>query len=478
MNRTQLIARIDALRAEAAALNNACLAADGTVRSMTDAEDAAYKAKMAEVKAAEAALARFDEAAPVAPPDPPSRGVRSDPPGKAPAAGTSRADMKPHSIARAIQCVILDKPIDGLEAEVDQEIKSRAARSGRILKGFGIPSSLNDPDVRSLMYPNVSAEAWERRDLTTITGAGSIYTVPRGFIELLRLSLMARRLGVEIMEDMQGNFAMTRQNGTNVVQWVGEGSSASPTNLTFDQVLFSPKLAIATTIYTRQFAMQSSISVDEKINNDLAAVMAREWDRVIFNGSGGVQPLGILQNPTIQALSVAAGLPIGPNGGPMTYGKAVDMEGTIATANAEVGKLAYLTNFNVRSQLKKTLEFPNSNNSMTVWSKGAAPDEGEVNTHRALAVAGLFNVVLNGVTTNYSPMPNNLTKGSSNNCSPVIYGNWGDYTVANWNTGVDVIVDIFSGKRSGAVEVTTEMAMDAHPMHEASFAIITDVTTP
>jgi hypothetical protein len=39
-----------------------------------------------------------------------------------------------------------------------------------------------------------------------------------------------------------------------------------------------------------------------------------------------------------------------------------------------------------------------------------------------------------------------------------------------------VIVDPYTGKRSGAVEITTEMAMDAHPEHEASFAIITDVT--
>jgi HK97 family phage major capsid protein len=395
--------------------------------------------------------------------NPPSAGVRSKPPGEAPAVGTPKKDQRPYSIVRAIQAAIANRPLDGLEAEVDQEVQNRARSAGRTFKGFAVPSSLNDPDLRSMMFPSVSPEAWERRDLTTTTGAGSIYTVPRGFIELLRAKLVVRRLGVNVMEDMHGNFALTRQNGTNTVQWVGEGASATPSNLTFDNVVFTPKLAIATTIYSKQFMMQSSISVEEKVNNDLARIMALEWDRVILNGSGGSQPLGILNNTTIQANSLAAGLPMGTNGGPLTYAKLVAMEGAVATANAEAGKLAYLTNINVRTVLKNTY-VGTAGYPVFVWSKGAMPDEGELNGQRALVV-------------NAPQIPNNGTKGTAAGiCSSIIYGNWGDLTVANWNTGVDVIVDPYTGKRSGAVEITTEMAMDAHPEHEASFAIITDVT--
>lgn len=375
--------------------------------------------------------------------EPASAGIRSKPPGEAPAVHTE--EKKPYSLFRAIRLAADGRPLDGLEAEVSQEI---SRRTGRHFKGFGIPST-DDPEIRALMYPGM-----ERRDLTTTTGAGSIYNLPKSFIELVRAKLVIQALGANIMTGMSGLFSIPRQTGANTVQWVGEGVSITPTNPTFDQVPFTPKLAIASTVISRQFLMQTSIDAERRVQDDLSTDLAIEFDRVIINGSGGSQPLGLLNNTTIQSLSTAAGLPMGTNGGPLTYAKSVAMETVVATANTDTGSLAYLIHPVLRGSLKNTF-VGTAGYPIFVY------DQNQINGYPARAT---------------TLMPSNTTKGTSTNCTSIIFGNWRDLTVATWDTGVDVIVDPYTGKRAGAIEITTEMAMDAHPDHEASFAIITDVT--
>jgi HK97 family phage major capsid protein len=390
-----------------------------------------------------------------------SRGIVSKPPGEAPAIGTAKVDQKPYSIVRAIQMEILKKPLDGLEAEVAQETVRRSG--GRNFKGIAIPTSL-DPEMRALQFPAHAAAIMERRDFTTTTGAASIYTSPKTFIELLRARQVVRKLGVEQLDDVQGVFGMTRQTGANTLQWVGEGVSASPTNITEDQILFSPKLAIATSIISKQLVMQTSFSAQEKTEKDLSKVIALGYDSVVFVGTGGAQPLGIFNNPTIQALS--ASLARGTNGGPLDFASVVRMRGLVASANADFGRMAYVLNSAVETTLRYTVkQAPGAGSNVMqsfMYEDSAEAGIGTLNGMRAFAT----NLI-----------PATFVKGTSSTCSGICFGNWEDYTVATWDTGLDMIVDPYTGKRSGAVEVTMEMAMDAHPMHEASFTIISDVVT-
>lgn len=386
---------------------------------------------------------------------PQSRGIQTLPPREAPAIHTDKTKA-PYSLHRAILMALNGRELDGREGEVHQEVARRAG--GRIFKGFALPSS-NDPEIRALMYPGAEIE---RRDLTTTTGAGGIYTVPKGFVEILRARMVVRKLGVKAFDDMRGNFAYTRQTGTNGFQWIGEGASVTPTNLTLDQVLFTPKLGLATAIVDKQFLMQTSYAANELTEKDLAAVVARAYDTAVIAGPGGVSPLGLINNPIIQANS--AGLALGTNGGPITYASLVRMRGLIASYNADVENMAYVSNTTVETALRLTLKMaPSQNGSVVqtfVWEDTPEVGVGRVNGQRALST----NLV-----------PSNLTKGNATNCSAIIYANWADVGVATWDTGVDVIVDPYTGKRSGNIEITMELAMDSHPLHEASVSVINDV---
>lgn len=423
-------------------------------RDMSAEEKSSFDALVADVKDLKTRMAGIEAAdddddgdeAEGAPARSDKREMRGRPIQTSPAVHTK--PKRRWSMLRSVRCAFGAETLDGLEKEVHDETVRRSG--GRAFKGVAIPTS-NDPEIRALMgLP-------ERRDaaLTTVTGAGGIFNRYEGFIDLLRSNLVIEALGATMLTGLHGNFGMARQTGSNGFQWVGEGVSATSTNLTLDAVNFSPKLGIASQIQTRQWMMQTSLDADRLAEDDLAAVCALALDLAAIAGTGGAQPVGLLNNPMVPRI-YAGGQ--GGNGGAFTYGLSVDMETAVAAANAANGRLAYLTNSFMRGSLKKqyvgTAGYP-----LFVYGKGGSPDVGDVNGYPARVT---------------NQVPANLVKGTSNNCSAVIFGNWKDLIVAQWDTGLDLIVDVYTGKKSGAVEITMELGADIHPRHEASFIVCPD----
>ena len=414
------------------------------------AEVATIKSQVASLKAVEADEAEVEvEEAPV------ERSVRrSKPPGEAPAVHTKK---QTYSILRAIRMAVDHQPLDGLEGEISREI---AKRRGKAPAGFYMPTG-SDPEMLELMYPGRSEV---RRDLTTTTGTGGIFLVPElPMIELLRAKMVIRQLGAKFLTNLHGTFAIPRQSTKSTVYWVAEGVPSTASNPTLDQVPFTPKVAIALTNISREFMAQTSVDAEQFVKDDLAESMARELDRVAINGSGGTQPQGILQNPTIQTNS--AGLALGANGGPMTYAAAVAMEALVASYNADRGSLAYLTNPGLRGELKGQPKIAPATGQagypIFVYEDGREAGVGEINGYPAY------------VTTN---VPSNLTKGTSTGiCKAIIYGNFNDLIVGQWE-GIDMVVNPYTNQASGAVIISMAMSADVEIRHPESFAIIVDAT--
>jgi HK97 family phage major capsid protein len=364
-----------------------------------------------------------------------------------------------YSFIRAIKAQVEHRPLDGLEGEISREIEKR---KGQAPDGFYMPTGSN-PELRALMYPGAAKReamygSGIRRDLTTTTGAGGVFLVPElPMIELLRAKMVLRELGATFLTDMHGTFAMPRQNAKATVNWLGEGNSATPSNPGVDQVPFVPKVAIALVNISKQFMNQTSVDAEVLVKDDLASSMAHELDRVGINGSGTTQPFGLLQIAAIQTLS--SSLALGANGGAPTYNAMVAMESIVASNNADRGSLAYLTNPHIRGELKDTPKIGTTFPTF-VWENSQKDGSGEINGYRALA------------TTN---VPNNLTKGSSSTCSGIIFGNWKDLVVAQWE-GVDTVVNPYTNQAAGAILISMAMSVDVECRHNESFAIITDAT--
>lgn len=71
-------------------------------------------------------------------------------------------------------------------------------------------------------------------------------------------------------------------------------------------------------------------------------------------------------------------------------------------------------------------------------------------------------------------VPSTLTKGASDDCHAIVYGNWPDLVVGMWGNGVELIVDPYTNFASGGVQIRVLVDFDIDVKHAASFAACID----
>ncbi len=366
--------------------------------------------------------------------------------------GLSREEIGRYSFVRLINA--LANPQDP-EAQRDAGFELQVSAATRKHKGMGGGGRGVSIPVDVLRGPVGDG----RRDLTagTATAGGNLVAtdlLSGSFIELLRNRMMVRRLGATVLNDLVGNVAIPRQTGGATAYWVAENAAPTESQQSVDQVTLTPKTVGAYTDISRRLLIQSSIDVEAMVRRDLAQVLALEIDRVALHGTGSSnQPRGLAATSGIG--SVAGGT----NGAQPTWGNIIGLETQVATANADVNAMAYLTNAPIRGRLKQT-EKAASSGAQFIWGDAPAePGMGTVNGYRA----GASNQVAA-----------NLTKGTSSGiCSAIFFGNWADLMLAFWS-GLDLLTDPYSQSTSATVRVTAFQDVDIAVRLPASFAAMLD----
>ncbi len=348
--------------------------------------------------------------------------------------GMSQKELREYSLLRAIRAAVnRDWSKAGLEAEASRAV---AEKLGREPRGFFVPY-----DVL------VGAEARGIIKGTATQGGYLVGQEPITFIEMLRAKLVLRRAGARMLTGLRGDLPLTRLLGGATAQWVAENAEATESNYNFDQVVLSPKTVSATTSISRKMLNQASEDVEALVREDIATVIALAIDRAALHGSGvAPEPRGLAVHPQVNVVA------IGPDGGPPTWQHIVEMETAIAQANADVDRMAYITNPKVRGYLKTTPKV--SGQAVFIWG-----EDNTVNGYRGL------------VTTQ---VRSDLTKGVGTNLSAIFFGNWADLIIAVWGNGLDILVDPYSQGRSGQLLVTGFMDVDVEPRHGESFSVILD----
>jgi HK97 family phage major capsid protein/HK97 family phage prohead protease len=354
-------------------------------------------------------------------------------------------ERKPYSFCRALLAAADgDWSKAGYEREVAQELAKHAkgpdGRSAYTPAGFMMPIDMGILELQ------------QRAGLdskTTSAGLELKFIEPGSFIELLRNSTKVLQLGATYMPGLQGNVAFPRQTGAGTFSWVAEnpGSDVGESNLTLDQVTISPKLGQSTSSYSRNLLTQAVVDVEQMVRQDLAMITAIAIDAAAINGTGASnQPKGILSQTGVGAVT------LGTNGGTISWNNLVDVVKTVEAANALRGRLAWLTTPGQRAQMSKIAQI-SATTGIPVWWQG------EVDGFRAEA------------STN---VPSNLTKGTSTTiCHAIIFGNWQELLVGQWNA-LDIIVDPYRLKKQGMIEITMYVSIDIAVRHGPSFCAITD----
>jgi HK97 family phage major capsid protein len=332
--------------------------------------------------------------------------------------------------------------LDGVELEMSQEARKEAAAAGIILQGHGIPYSLLAN--RSVSIP--------RNDFDGMTAGtpgdgGDLIATELQYQEALRNRLVLTSCGARFIGGLTGNLRLIQGNAITM-GWQGENVKGGDTKKTFTTRDVSPLRAFVNVPISKQLIIQSSWDVENMVMVDIVNAHAELLDTAALIGDGqNSSPLGILYDPDIK------GYAIGENGGAISWKAVVGLETVIASQNADVESMHYVSNSKVRGAMKTTLK-----------------------------TAGVSGYILEGTETNGYQMhttnilPSNLIKGTSGNCSPMIFGDWSNMHVFQWG-GLDFVYDPYSRKLEGADEITLNCYHNIFIKRKESFAVCKDIVT-
>ena len=325
--------------------------------------------------------------------------------------------------------------LSGIEAEINQEGLAERRRLG-----------LSDGSDNAIHMPEFVTKRTNTATGGASTGGDLVFTEPGRYIDFLYPS--TDLLGqVSVFENLVGNVSFPKQTGAYNLNWQTETGTDTAQDLTFGTVDMSPKRAVITASVSNQLLKQEySQGIQARMIAQLNQSFNKGLENAILNGTGASnQPSGLytLLNGTAQELSFA---------GAMTYDDLVEMEKTLAMADALQGNLAYVTNPGVMASLKKTKTDPGSGRFL---------------------VEGLMSPAM--TANGYTAFSTTLSPAYAGPAYGIAFGNWSDLAVGFWG-GASLIVNPYTQMKSSITEIYIERFMDCKVLRDESFVIAQDVT--
>lgn len=266
----------------------------------------------------------------------------------------SANEKRRYSVMRAIRAAVnRDWKEAGLELECNNEISKRLNQVPRSEKSFFVPLDVMMRDL----------PATQRRDMTAAGSSGSNYLVstdnmPGNFIDLLRNTSVALRMGVQRLSGLRGNVTIPKMTAGNTAYWLSDENTAiTESQPTIGQLSLSPKNVAALTELSHQLLSQSSPDAENLVLQSIARDIGLAVDVGVLRGSGASgQPTGIVTTGSIGAFTgttlAAAGL--------------LDAQADVAAANALNPGCGYVTTPAVAALLMARPELP-STGTTRMW---------------------------------------------------------------------------------------------------------------
>lgn len=373
--------------------------------------------------------------------------LQSKPIQSSPHIGMNEKERKRYSLLRAINCLANNKPVDGLEGEASKAAAKLYKRE-EPAAGFTVPHDMSQfADKETTQALMRVSPGFRQRALqaTAFTGAGAFVqtdVLGGSLIELLRNKTLLNQLGTINMTGLQGNIAIPKQTAAATGYWLDEAGTVTRTQQTVSQLGLTPKRLSAGTAYTKQFLAQSSIDPEAFVRDDLMKVLAIAKDLAGIAGTGGAQPLGIINTPNVNTVTFS---------GAASLAKVLEFETAIMTDNADIGAMNWLTNITVRNKWKTIAQL---GSTFPIFL--CSPDN-KANNY-------LMNV------TNQFPTAATAPFSVANQ---VIFGAFNQAIMADW-AGMDVVVDPYTLALQNQVAITVCILTDFGVRHAESFCVSTD----
>jgi HK97 family phage major capsid protein len=349
--------------------------------------------------------------------------------------GMTKKEAQRYSFGRAIVAAITG---DWSQAGLEREASAAMAKlTGRSPEGFFVPFDIFRRDF------NVGTSS-EAGNFVATDLRGDLY------VDALRNAMVMAGLGVRFLPGLTSNIDMPRKSVPSTLAMLSEIGSASESQPTTAKVTLSPKRISAYVEVSKQAMIQSFMSLENMIRDDLITGAAVLLENQSINGNGTAPNILGLRNVSGIGTVVA-----GANGLAPTWGHFVDLESVCANANAEPDRLAgYLINTRTRGRAKQVQK---GTNLAFLWDGGAQP----LNGYRA------------AVTNN---VPSNLTKGTSTTvCSAAMFGSDWSMAVLGLFGAPDVVIDPYTKADTGQVKITLNQFADFGVRQPGAFAKVDDL---
>ena len=387
-------------------------------------------------------------------------------------------EAQQYSYSRAIMAaadMAEGKRASGFEVEIAEELAKRMPMQHQSRGGLLIPTTLRGTKYEGKRSGVPGLTPQQARQIeVALTRAGTIdsqtanaikevvFTEYGGeLIEILRNMAKVVKMGARVLTGLSSPVGFPRQTGDVTAQWIAEnsGSNTPSSNVTTDLVTLTPRTLQATTAYSRQLLVQSSVDVEAMVRQSIAAKHALAWDLAAIHGTGqNSQPLGVYNQPNVQTIDFSNAA-YSNTGQKIAFTGAVAMQTKLATANALFGELGYLTTPGIASDAITTLRFPNAAIAQGGQLWNGTVDAGEMAGYDAEST----NQVSATMGANGAP--------SGGSFAGLIFGNWQELLIGQFGGAMEMIVDPYTLKKQALIEVASFQMADVAIRHPVSFCV-------
>ena len=360
----------------------------------------------------------------------------------------SAKEKRTYSLGRMIQAQVTGDWKDaGYERELSEEITKR---TGKQSQGMYVP----DFAWRSGVMTTAATGAIAGENVTD----QFVPTIQRGdlFIEALRAKQVMANLGVTYLGGLTNRVRMPKiatGAAAGFVEEAGDVSDQSPTDA---GVTLQPRTLGAFATMSRLLMLESIPAIEQIVQDDLLRSIADKIEYYAIQGSGSSgQPTGILNDGNVNNLDISAGTDVAA----LTWADLTDLVKLVEEDNGVVNAatLGFLSNPKVKAKLANTVKVSTTDSVMLLndpWN----------------AIYGYKAEFTNNV-------PSDLDPGDGgSDASAMIFGDFSQLMVGLFGAP-SIIVDPYSGSKSGDVQISVMQEVDIALRNAVSFAITDEVST-
>lgn len=267
-----------------------------------------------------------------------------------------------------------------------------------------------------------------------------------------------------------GDYHYHKQATRGTAYWIGELQAPTKSGQTFERRSLKMKKIAAYTACSNDMLRQGRGTMDSFVRQDLSDALGLGIETALHRGSGSdYQPRGLVNQSGLTTTTA-----VGANGGQVGLRRLALMANNIENADLLKGALGYVTHPRVAFQLRIQ-----GSEAFSGQTTNTPPLNGQV----PLSNAKLEELVGYKIRTT-TLLPTNLTKGSSSDCTYVIFGDWSQLIMGAWG-GLEIKVSdqASDGTNNMFVQdgffVHVLQTMDIGLRDPAAFTILSDarVTT-